>query len=53
MTLWYSKHLYLRLCWRQFLLGVLGPHAGMRVWVFHVGPLSLEYWPSACDPDLF
>ena len=39
--------------WRCWCVGLLFPHGGMIVWTLFVGPLRVEFWPRATEPEPF
>lgn len=42
-----SHKFELRWFWPCWTFGIVGPHAGMIVWVLCIGPFHVEFWPKA------
>lgn len=48
-----SRKFEFRLEWRCLTVGLILPHGGMVVWTLCLGPLRVEFWPLATEPEAF
>lgn len=47
-----SRKFQFRWEWPVWVVGVVGPHGGMVVWSFYLGPLRVEFWPLAPNDEV-
>ena len=46
-VLFWSRRWQIEVWWGRWMIGVMGPHAGMIVWSVFLGPFSVRWWPKA------